>query len=82
MKPTRNCSIVPTEKVSILRRHLIEAVPVSDLCDDMGFTRRCFTSGKRCFSSVARLHLCPSRTRQKTTGAKSGCLRSEVEPEA
>ena len=26
----------PSEKVSILRRHLIEQVPVSDLCDEYG----------------------------------------------
>ncbi len=26
----------PQEKVSILRRHLIEQIPVSDLCDEYG----------------------------------------------
>jgi transposase-like protein len=31
-KPRKNYS--PTEKVAILRRHLIEKVPVSDLCDE------------------------------------------------
>ena len=26
----------PQEKVAILRRHLVEQVPVSDLCDELG----------------------------------------------
>ena len=26
----------PEEKVSILRRHLLEGVPTSDLCDELG----------------------------------------------
>jgi transposase len=26
----------PEEKVAILRRHLVEAVPISDLCDELG----------------------------------------------
>jgi len=26
----------PEEKLAILRRHLVEGVPVSDLCDDRG----------------------------------------------
>jgi transposase-like protein len=31
-KPRKNYS--PSEKVAILRRHLIDRVPVSDLCDE------------------------------------------------
>ena len=27
----------PAEKVAILRRHLVEKVPVSDLCDEFGW---------------------------------------------
>jgi transposase-like protein len=26
----------PEEKVAILRRHLVEGVPISDLCDESG----------------------------------------------
>ena len=26
----------PEEKVAILRRHLLEGVPISDLCDELG----------------------------------------------
>ena len=31
-KPRKNYT--PTEKIAILRRHLIDRVPVSDLCDE------------------------------------------------
>ena len=34
MEPKKYLS--PQEKVSIMRRHLIEKVPVSDLCDEYG----------------------------------------------
>jgi transposase len=27
---------MPEEKVAILRRHLVEGVPIADLCDDLG----------------------------------------------
>jgi transposase-like protein len=27
---------MPEEKVAILRRHLVEGVPISDLCDELG----------------------------------------------
>jgi len=30
----------PEEKVAILRRHLVEGVPISDLCDERGPTNR------------------------------------------
>jgi len=37
----------PEEKVAILRRHLVEGVPISDLCDELGFNQRCSTAGRR-----------------------------------
>jgi hypothetical protein len=30
----------PGEKVAILRRHLVEGMPISDLCDELGPARR------------------------------------------
>ena len=39
-KPRRNYT--PVEKVSILRRHLIDRVPVSDLCDEHGLSPTLF----------------------------------------
>jgi transposase-like protein len=32
----------PEEKVAILRRHLLEKVPVSDLCDELGLNPNLF----------------------------------------
>jgi transposase-like protein len=34
-KPTRR-HFTPQEKVAILKRHLLEKTPVSDLCDELG----------------------------------------------
>ena len=33
---TTKRSFSPEEKVAIIRRHLVEGVPVSDLCDELG----------------------------------------------
>jgi transposase-like protein len=35
MSRTRK-NYTPEEKVAILKRHLVEKVPVSDLCDELG----------------------------------------------
>jgi hypothetical protein len=32
----------PEEKVAILRRHLVEGVPISDLCDELGLQPTAF----------------------------------------
>jgi len=32
----------PEEKVAVLRRHLVEKVPVSELCDEMGLNPNVF----------------------------------------
>ena len=37
-KPRKNYT--PSEKVAILRRHLLDRVPVSDLCDEHQLSRR------------------------------------------
>ena len=36
MSPRQRRRFEPEEKVAILRRHLLEHVPVSDLCDEYG----------------------------------------------
>jgi transposase-like protein len=33
----------PEEKVATLRRHLVEGVPISDLCDELGLQPTVFT---------------------------------------
>jgi transposase-like protein len=39
----------PEEKVAILRRHLIEKVPVSDLCDELGLNPNVFYGWQKQF---------------------------------
>jgi len=39
----------PEEKVAILKRHLVEEVPVSDLCDELGLNPTVFYSWQKPF---------------------------------
>jgi transposase-like protein len=39
----------PEEKVAILRQHLVEKVPVSDLCDELGLNPNVFYSWQKQF---------------------------------
>jgi transposase-like protein len=40
----------PEEKVAILRRHLVEGVPISDLCDELGLQPTVFYRWQSAFS--------------------------------
>ena len=52
----------PEEKVAILRRHLVEGVPISDLCDELGlqptvfyrWQKEFFENGAAAFQQRAR----------------------------
>ncbi len=46
-KPRKNYT--PPEKVAILRRHLIDRVPVSDLCDEYQFSPTLFYAWQKIF---------------------------------
>jgi transposase len=39
----------PEEKVAILKRHLVEKVPVSDLCDELGLNPTVFYAWQKLF---------------------------------
>lgn len=39
----------PEEKVAILKRHLVDRVPVSDLCDELGLNPNVFYTWQRQF---------------------------------
>ena len=39
----------PDEKVAILRRHFLEKVPVSDLCDEVGLNPNVFYTWQKAF---------------------------------
>ena len=51
-KPRKNYT--PVEKVAILRRHLIDHVPVSDLCDEHQLSPTLFYPGRSSSSRTAR----------------------------
>jgi transposase-like protein len=44
----------PEEKAAILRRHLVEGMPISGLCDELGSSRRCSTVGRRVLRERSR----------------------------
>ena len=46
-KPRKNYT--PSEKVAILRRHLIDRVPVSDLCDEYQLQPTLFSAWQKLF---------------------------------
>lgn len=52
------------EKVAILRRHLLDKVPVSDLCDELDCSQRYSIVGKK---SSSRMALRPSLARADRT---------------
>jgi transposase-like protein len=59
----------PEEKVAILRRHLVEGVPISDLCDELGlqptvfyrWQKEFFESGAAAFQQRGRTNHRPEQ---------------------
>ena len=49
------------EKVAILKRHLVENVPVSDLCDELGLNPNVFYSWQKLFFENGAVALAPAR---------------------
>ena len=45
----RRKNYTPEEKVAVLKRHLVENVPVSDLCDELGLNPNVFYSWQKQF---------------------------------
>ena len=83
----------PEEKVAILRRHLVEGVPISDLCDESGlqptvfyrWQKEFFENGAAAFQQKGRTNHQPEQERiaylEKKIQAKdevSGQAGSEV----
>lgn len=50
MSNTRR-TFTPAEKVAILRRHLLEKVAVSDLCDELGLNPNVFYRWQKEFAN-------------------------------
>jgi transposase-like protein len=54
----------PEEKVAVLKRHLVDKVPVSDLCDELGLNPNVFYSWQRQFFENGAAAFQRSRKRQ------------------
>ena len=64
------------EKVAILRRHLLDKVPVSDLCEELGLQPTVFYRSQKSFSRTERLrskrrHILAARQRRNRSGLSS-----------
>jgi len=75
-KPRKNYS--PEEKLSILKRHLVEKVPVSDLCDELqlnpnifyAWQKQLFDNGGGAFQRPRRARVDPRDRRIQQLEAK------------
>jgi transposase-like protein len=54
----------PEEKVAILKRHLVEKVPVSDLCDELGLNPTVFYGWQKQFFENGAAAFQKTRSRQ------------------
>ena len=81
-KPRKNYT--PVEKVAILRRHLIDHVPVSDLCDEHQLSPTLFYLWQKQFfengaSAFERKNAAPGGQLQRTIAALQEKLRRKNE---
>lgn len=75
-KPRKNYS--PEEKLSILKRHLVEGVPVSDLCDELqlnpnvfyAWQKQLFENGASAFQRSRKPQVDPRNRRIEQLEAK------------
>jgi len=52
--PKQSRHFTPDEKGAILRRHLLDKVPVSDLCDELNLNRNVFYTWQKAFFENGR----------------------------
>ena len=70
------------EKLSILKRHLVEKVPVSDLCDELGLNPNVFYAWqKQLFENGAAAFQQPRQAAGRSTRPKHRETGSEADPE-
>jgi transposase len=67
-KPRRH--FTPQEKVAILKRHLLEKTPVSDLCDEFGIAPNLFYRWQKEFFDNAHLAFDNGRKARSVEDAK------------
>ena len=81
-KPRKN--YMPPEKVAILRRHLIDRVPVSDLCDEYDLQPTLFDAWQKIFfengaAAFERKNAVPEGRLQRTIAALRDKLQRKNE---
>ena len=64
----------PEEKVAILRRHLVEGVPISDLCDELGLQPTVFYRWQKEFFENGTAAFQPKRAAQPFRRARTNRL--------
>jgi transposase len=70
----------PKEKVAILRRHLVEGVPISDLCDEQGLQPTVFYRWqKELFENGAAAFLPRSRTHHQPEQERIAYLETKIQ---
>ena len=70
----------PEEKVAILRRHLVEGVPISDLCDELGLQPTVFYRWqKELFENGAAAFQQRGRTNHQAEQERIAYLESKIQ---
>jgi transposase len=67
----------PVEKVSILRRHLIEKVPVSEICDELNLKPTIFYRWQKEFFENGAAAFEPKRTKKQDTATEKKIQKLE-----
>lgn len=84
---TKKRSFSPEDKVAIVRRHLVESVSVSDLCDELGikptqyygWQKQFFENGSLAFQRNPKNRQQPNRDQKKIAALEDTLrLRNEV----
>jgi transposase-like protein len=60
----------PQDKVAVLKRHLLEKTPVSDLCDELGFAANLFYRWQKDFFESGHVAFDNGRKTKAVDGAK------------
>jgi len=70
----------PEEKVAILRRHLVEGMPISDLCDELGLQPTVFYRWqKEFFENGAAAFLPRGRTNHQPERERTAYLEKKIQ---
>ena len=70
----------PAEKVSILRRHLLDGVPVSDLCDAHGIHPTMFYKWQKVFFEQGASAFAPKQSVHEKQQAKKIAVLQATDP--